>query len=105
MDNAPGWMREFGEILVACEQLEAYSNRTRGKDYYNRGNESFLEAFDYLENLKNEGRISGKVLSALHDLIAKGFFDDILREARNGYISEEELRFLRTINTEDSKCQ
>ena len=105
MDNAADWIREFGEILVACEQLEAYSNRTRGKDYYNRGNESFSDAFNYLSNLKNEGRISNKVLSALRYLTAKGLFDDILREARNGYISEEELKFLRTKKTEDEKCQ
>ena len=105
MGDAANWIREFGEILVACEQLEAYSNRTRGDDYYNRGNESFQEAFDYLENLKNEGRISNKVLSALRDLIAKGLFDNILKEARNGCISEDELKFLRTINTEDNKCQ
>ena len=103
MDNAPSWVREFGEILVACEQLEAYSNKTRGKDYYNRGNESFLEAFNYLDDLKNEDRISDKVLSALHSLIAKGFFDDILKEARDGYISEKELEFLRKINIEDNK--
>ena len=105
MDDSASWVREFGEILVACEQLEAYSNRTRGKDYYNRGEESFQKAFDYLENLKNEGRISDKVLSALRDLIAKGLFDDILKEARNGYISEDELNFLRTINKEDNRCQ
>ena len=105
MDDSPSWIREFGEILVACEQLEAYSNRERGKNYYNRKNESFQEAFNYLENLKNEGRISDKVLSALRDLIAKGLFDDILKEARNGYISEDELKFLRKINTEDNKCQ
>ena len=54
MNNAPDWMREFGEILVACEQLEAHSNRARGKDYYNRDNESFLEAFNYLNKLKNQ---------------------------------------------------
>jgi len=105
MVDSPNWTREFGEILVACEQLEAYSNRTRGKDYYNRQNESFQEAFNYLENLKNENRISDKVLSALRDIIAKGLFDEILKEARNGYISKDELKFLRKINTKDNKCQ
>ena len=103
MNNAPDWMREFGEILVACEQLEAHSNRARGKDYYNRNNESFLEAFNYLNKLKNQDQISDKVLSAIRHLTAEGLFDDILREARNGDISEKELKFLRAINTEDNK--
>ena len=104
MDNAPDWTRKFGEILVACEQLEAYSNRTRGKDYYNRGNESFIQAFDYLESLKKKRLISGSVLSALRNLIADGLFDDILKDARNGNISKEELNYLRSINTEDYVC-
>ncbi len=105
MDNAPNWMREFAEILVGCEKLEANSNRMRGSGYYNRENESFFAAFKYLNNLKNKNRISEKVLFAIQKLVAKGLFDDILREARGGYIPEEELKFLRTINTEDNKCQ
>ena len=104
MDNAPDWTRKFGEILVACEQLEACSNRTRGKDYYNRGNESFIQAFDYLESLKKKRLISESVLSALRNLIADGLFDDILKDARNGNISKEELNYLRSINTEDYVC-
>ena len=87
------------------EKLEENCNRMRGKDYYNRENESFFAAFNYLNNLKNKNRISEKVLFAIQKLVAKGLFDDILREARNGHISEEELKFLRTINTEDNKCQ
>ena len=27
MDNAQNWVKKLGEILIACEQLEAYSNR------------------------------------------------------------------------------
>ena len=104
MDNTPNWMREFAEILVGCEKLEANSNRMRGKDYYNRENESFFAAFNYLNNLKNKNRISEKVLFAIQKLVAKGLFDDILREARGGYISEEELNYLRSINTEDYVC-
>ena len=51
MKDSPGWMREFGEILVGCEKLEANSNRIRGKDYYNRVDESFEDAFNYLNKL------------------------------------------------------
>ena len=103
MKDSPEWMREFGEILVGCEQLEANSNRIRGKDYYNRSDESFKDAFDYLNELKNENRISEKVLFAIQTLVAEGLFDDILKEARNGYISKKELKFLRSINIESNK--
>jgi hypothetical protein len=105
LDNVPNWIKKLAEILVGCEKLEANCNRMRGNDYYNRENESFFDAFKYLDNLKNKNCISKKVLFEIQRLVAKGLFDDILREARGGYISEEELKFLRTINTEDNKCQ
>ena len=103
MKDSPGWMREFGEILVGCEKLEANSNRIRGKDYYNRDDESFEDAFNYLNKLKNENLISEKVLFAIQTLVSEGSFDDILKEARNGYISKKELKFLRSINIKSNK--
>jgi HD domain len=99
LDDAADWVKELGEILVACEQLEAYSNRERGSDYYNRNDESFAEAFNYLESLKEKGQLSAKVLSAVRSLTAQGLFDDILKAARNGYMSEKDLGFLRSLNT------
>lgn len=102
LNNEPGWVKELGEILVACEQLEAYSNRTRGNDYYNRNNESFSDAFNYLDSLKDKGQLSIKVLSAVRDLTATGVFDDILKEARNGQLSDNDLGFLRSLNTHNS---
>jgi hypothetical protein len=101
LDDDPDWVRQLGEILVACEQLEAYSNRTRGSDYYNRNDESFAEAFNYLDGLKDKGQLSNKVLSAVRHLTKQGTFDEILKEARNGQLSEKELEFLRTLSTED----
>ena len=103
MKDSPGWMREFGEILVGCEKLEANSNRIRGKDYYNRADESFEDAFNYLNKLKDEDRISEKVLFAIQTLVSEGLFDGILKEARNGYISKKELKFLRSINIKSNK--
>ena len=103
MEDSPGWMREFGEILVGCEKLEANSNRIRGKDYYNRVDESFEDAFNYLNKLKDEDRISEKVLFAIQTLVSEGLFDGILKEARNGYISKKELKFLRSINIKSNK--
>ena len=97
MDNAQNWVKKLGEILIACEQLEAYSNRIRGGDYYNRCDESFLEAFNYLDSLVDEGRISKSVLLAVRKLIADGLFDDILKDARDGNISKEEFNYLRKI--------
>ena len=94
----PDWLRELGEILVTCEQLEAYSNRTRGNDYYNRKDESFEDAFNYLDSLKEKGQIGSKVLDAVRQLTAEGVFDAILKEAREGHLSEDDLKFLRSLN-------
>ncbi len=99
LDEEPDWLRELGEILVACEQLEAFSNRTRGSDYYNRDDESFADAFDYLNSLKEKGQLSEKVLSAVRHLTAQGQFDAILEEARDGQLSEKDLVFLRSLNS------
>lgn len=97
LDDAPDWVHELGEILVACEQLEAYSNRVRGSDYYARSDESFIDAFNYLDNLKEKGQLSDKVLSAVKQLTGQGIFDTILEEARNGKMSDNDIKFLRTL--------
>ncbi len=94
----PDWVKELGEILVACEQLEAYSNRERGNDYYNRSNESFADAFNYLDSLRKQGQLSKKVLSAVRTLAEKGTFDAVLKAARKGQLSKKDLSFLRTLN-------
>lgn len=103
LDEEADWVRELGEILVACEQLEAYSNRERGSDYYNRDDESFADAFNYLDSLKEKGQLSSKVLSAVCSLTAEGKFDAILTEARNGQLSEKDLSFLRSLNTQNTE--
>lgn len=36
LTRAKPWVKQLAEILVACEQFEAYSNRQRGRDYYVR---------------------------------------------------------------------
>ena len=105
MQDQPPWVRELGEILVACEQLEAYSNRERGSDYYNRKQESFSEAFLYLDSLKDKGQLGSRVLSGLRTLTADGVFDSILIDARNGDISDEELRTLHSISREPHACR
>jgi len=102
LDDAPDWVHELGEILVACEQLEAYSNRERGSDYYNRNDENFNDAFNYLESLKDKGQLSEKVLSAVRLLTGQGLFDTILAEARDGQLSDKDLDYLRSLNTQTS---
>jgi hypothetical protein len=99
LDDAPDWVHELGEILTACEQLEAYSNRTRGNDYYDRDNENFIDAFNYLDSLKEKGQISEKVLKAVRALTAEGIFDNILTEARGTKLSDKESAILRSLNT------
>jgi hypothetical protein len=95
LERAPNWVRQLAEVLVACEQFEAYSNRRRGRDYYTRGRESLQEAFAYLENLEKEGILSRPVVTALRKAAAEGTFDHILAEARGGPLSKRELQALR----------
>lgn len=98
LSEEPDWVRELGEILVACEQLEAYSNRERGSDYYNREHESFIDAFNYLDSLQKKEQLGKKVLSAIRHLTAKGKFDVILEEARGKKLSDKERFFLRSLD-------
>jgi hypothetical protein len=84
----------LAEILVACEQFEAFSNRQRGRDYYVRHRESLTEAFDYLESLRREGILSRPVVEALRDLTAEGAFDAVLKEARGRPLTQAERRLL-----------
>jgi len=92
------WVRELGEILVACEQLEAYSNRRRGQDYYTRSQESFEDAFRYLNSLQRKHQLSKKVVSSVRCLTANGQFDSILRAAKGSALTRKDLQFLRTLS-------
>ena len=95
--KSPEWVREMGEILVACEQLEAHSNRRRGNDYYTRTRESFVEAFAYLGTLQRRKQLSARVVKAVRQLTASGVFDPILKAARGGTFSPGEQRFLKSL--------
>ena len=97
LERAPSWVRQLGEILVACEQLEAYSNHRRGRDYYARSQESFVEAFTYLSGLRSQKIISAHVLTAIKRLTAGGTFDKILSTARGRALSIKERRYLRNL--------
>ncbi len=91
------WVRELGEILVACEQLEAYSNRQRGQDYYTRSQESFEEAFRYLNSLIRKKQLGRKVVGAVRTLTANGRFDSILAAAKGSALTPKDIQFLRTL--------
>ncbi|TMQ27731.1 MAG: hypothetical protein E6K65_13520, partial [Nitrospirae bacterium] len=90
--SAKPWVRQLAEILVACEQFEAYSNQRRGRDYYVRKKETLVDAFAYLETLQQEGILSGAVMEALRRLTAQGEFDAILEEARGCAFTRGERR-------------
>jgi hypothetical protein len=94
---AKPWIRQLAEILVACEQFEAYSNQRRGRDYYVRKKETLIDAFAYLETLQQEGILSGAVMGALRRLTAQGEFDAILEEARGCAFTRGERRALRAM--------
>lgn len=89
------WVKQLGEVLVACEQFEAYSNQRRGRDYYVRKQEKLSDAFAYLDELKREDILSAAVVEALRGLTAEGAFDAVLEEARGRAITGGERRLLR----------
>ncbi len=93
--KAKVWVRQLAEILVACEQFEAYSNQRRGRDYYTRNKESLSEAFEYLDRLGREGILSDDVLNAVRMLTAEGAFDATLEEARGVPLTRNDRRYLR----------
>jgi hypothetical protein len=96
--GAVPWVRELAEVLVACEQFEAYNNRQRGRDYYVRSRERLSEAFAYLDKLRIEGILSLRVVEALRTVAAQGFFDSLLRESRGARLSMKERQFLRSLS-------
>jgi hypothetical protein len=93
--SAKPWVRQLAEVLVACEQFEAYSNQQRGRDYYVRKKETLAEALAYLDKLAQEGILSAEVMRALRALAGEGAFDGILEEARGGPLTGAERRYLR----------
>ena len=82
--------RLMGMLLVACENLEAYNNIRRGRDYYGRRKESLKEAFDVLKQFLNQKLITKEIYDCLRQLVSSGDLDHILAESR-GYRSPSEL--------------
>src|SRR5437870_9260326 len=97
LNGSARWVRELAEVLVACEQFEAYSNRQRGRDYYTRKKESLPEAFAYLDKLQVEGILSPRVVQTVRELAAEGAFDKVLADARGATLPCWELWFLRSL--------
>ena len=95
LSGARPWVKQLAEILVACEQFEAFSNRRRGRDYYVRTKETIVDAFAYLEKLTQEGLLSREVMIALKQLVAAGDFDDIIAEAQGRRLTSKERTLLR----------
>lgn len=100
LSKAEPWVKQLAEVLVACEQLEASSNRQRGRDYYGRTQESLPEAFAYLDRLKHEGLLSDEVMTALRELVAEGTFDSLLEQARGKPLTKGERKYLRGLAQE-----
>jgi hypothetical protein len=105
LKGATPWVRQLAEVLVACEQFEAYSNRRRGADYYTRRRESVEEAVNYLTKLRLEGILSDAVVDALVSLAGEGAFDRILKDARGTSLSAKEKRFLRAMTSGAPPCR
>ena len=103
-EGAPEGVRLMGMILVACENLEAYNNIQRGRDYYGRKRESLQGAFAVLRRFLEEGLISIQVYDALSDLTEKGELRSILNESRGlppeTPLPEEDCAFLEELRRE-----
>ncbi|HKE62297.1 MAG TPA: HD domain-containing protein [Nitrospira sp.] len=95
LTGAKPWVKQLAEVLVACEQFEAYSNLRRGRDYYVRKKETIVEAFAYLEKLEQEGILSRQVMKALKQLAVAGEFDGIISQARGHRLTSNERALLR----------
>lgn len=100
LEGAQLWVRQLAEILVACEQFEAYSNQRRGRDYYVRRREDLSEAFAYLSRLQQEQIISRPVVRTLCELAAEGVFDAVLAQARGRALTASERAYLRRTDKE-----
>ena len=100
LKGAQPWVRQLAEILVACEQFEAYSNQRRGRDYYARPREDLSEAFAYLDTLQKEGILSRLVVRSLRALAAEGAFDTVLEQAKGRALSRRERTLLRQADQE-----
>jgi len=100
LKGAQPWIRQLAEILVACEQFEAYSNQRRGRDYYARQREDLSEAFAYLDALQRKGILSASVVLALRMLAAEGVFHTILEQAKGRPLSRRERLLLRQAGQE-----
>jgi HD domain-containing protein len=98
------WVRQLSQVLVACEQFEAYSNRRRGRDYYVRTKEDVRNAFAYLEKLQAEGILDSPVVRTIKLLAAEGAFTTLLAQARGCGLSRREQTYLRMLKKE-SACR
>jgi hypothetical protein len=99
LDAATPWVKQLAEVLVACEQFEAYSNRQRGRDYYVRKKETLADAFAYLDKLAQVGILSVAVMDALRGLAGEGAFDAVLTEARGAPLAKRERQYLRGLRS------
>jgi len=98
--GAARWVRQLAEILVACEQFEAYNNRRRGRDYYTRNREQLKEAFAYLDQLRAEQIVSDRVIKAIKALVAEGAFSPLMAEARGQALSRQDQAYIRKLGRE-----
>lgn len=102
LKRASRWVRQLAQVLVACEQFEAYSNRMRGRDYYTRAKEDLRDAFAYLEKLQAEGILDAGVVTTIKVLAAEGAFDRLLAQARGIGLSKRERTYLRALKRESA---
>lgn len=102
--RASRWVRQLAQVLVACEQFEAYSNRQRGRDYYTRTREDIRDAIAYLEKLQAEKILDREVVATIKSLAAEGAFTKLLAQARGHGLSRGERVYLKALK-KDLACR
>ena len=82
MEGESSEVRLMGMALLACENLEAFNNSRRGRDYYGRQQERLREAFAALARFKDDGFVSAEVIACITQLAASGQLDEVIKESR-----------------------
>jgi hypothetical protein len=104
MAGAPETVRLMGMVLVAAENLEAYNNRSRARDYYTHGEPSLREAFRALGRFVSQGLVSPQVYAVTRVLVLEGGLDDVLAEARGlppgASLGDADLAFVEELGKE-----
>lgn len=94
--------RALTEILVAADSFESANNRERGKNYYNRRQETLPDAFTWLETKVKQKDTCQEAVEAIKDLLISNNQEvmSIILEAREAWVlPSDDLAFIGDLKT------